>query len=271
MPAKPATADEVLELLQPWVARHRRPAWRPVLRAGDGPVTASKMSGKPLLLQDEDWPHCASCKRPLQLFFQLNLDRLPKEVGKPFGSGLLQLFYCRGAGERTCESDDGWEPFSTTCKRVRVIQPPPRPRPRKPPEDLRAFEPKIIVGWEKFVDEPKWAEHEELGLDYEYDFKKKTMRVICQKPKFTSSPLDIDDDIATRLSEQCDGGDKLGGWPNWIQNVEYPNCPRCGKPMQFVFQLTGDALPFMFGDMGIGYITQCKRHKSVVAFGWACH
>ena len=33
----------------------------------------------------------------------------------------------------------------------------------------------------------------------------------------------------------------------------------------------GDALPFVFGDMGIGHITQCPEHKAVVAFGWACH
>jgi hypothetical protein len=26
----------------------------------------------------------------------------------------------------------------------------------------------------------------------------------------------------------------------------------------------------MFGDMGIGHITQCPEHLDVVAFGWAC-
>jgi hypothetical protein len=41
--------------------------------------------------------------------------------------------------------------------------------------------------------------------------------------------------------------------------------------MQLVFQHTGDSIPFMFGDMGIGHITQCPEHKEVVAFGWACH
>jgi hypothetical protein len=27
----------------------------------------------------------------------------------------------------------------------------------------------------------------------------------------------------------------------------------------------------MFGDSGIGHITQCPEHKEVLAFGWACH
>jgi hypothetical protein len=39
--------------------------------------------------------------------------------------------------------------------------------------------------------------------------------------------------------------------------------------MQLVFQHTGDKLPFMFGDSGIGHITQCPEHKEFLAFGWA--
>jgi hypothetical protein len=50
-----------------------------------------------------------------------------------------------------------------------------------------------------------------------------------------------------------------------------PNCPRCRQRMQSVFQHTGDELQFIFGDMGIGHMTQCPDHKDVVAFGWACH
>jgi hypothetical protein len=41
--------------------------------------------------------------------------------------------------------------------------------------------------------------------------------------------------------------------------------------MRYVFQYTGDELPFMLGDSGIGHITQCPDHPEVVAFAWACH
>lgn len=65
--------------------------------------------------------------------------------------------------------------------------------------------------------------------------------------------------------------DKLGGWPAWVQGVEYPSCPRCGKRMVLVFQVDSeDNVPFMFGDIGCGHVTQCPKHKEVVAFGWAC-
>ncbi|HEY7328275.1 MAG TPA: DUF1963 domain-containing protein [Gemmataceae bacterium] len=55
--------------------------------------------------------------------------------------------------------------------------------------------------------------------------------------------------------------DKLAGWPYWIQNVEYPSCPRCGQQMIHVFQVDSeDNIPFMFGDSGCGNITQCPEH-----------
>ena len=38
-----------------------------------------------------------------------------------------------------------------------------------------------------------------------------------------------------------------------------------------IFQLDSeDHVPFMFGDVGTGHITQCPEHLEVVAFGWAC-
>nr|WP_293105517.1 hypothetical protein [Okeania sp. SIO2F4] len=66
-------------------------------------------------------------------------------------------------------------------------------------------------------------------------------------------------------------GDKLAGWPLWIQGIEYPNCPICDERMRLVFQVDSeDNLPYMFADGGCGHITQCKEHKNIVAFGWAC-
>jgi uncharacterized protein YwqG len=42
--------------------------------------------------------------------------------------------------------------------------------------------------------------------------------------------------------------------------------------MRMVFQLDSEkSLPFMFGDAGIGHVTQCPDHLEVVAFGWACY
>jgi hypothetical protein len=38
------------------------------------------------------------------------------------------------------------------------------------------------------------------------------------------------------------GGSTLGGAPDWIQDPEYPSCPRCGRTMPFIAMITGDDL-----------------------------
>lgn len=35
----------------------------------------------------------------------------------------------------------------------------------------------------------------------------------------------------------CEGGSQLGGYPNWVQDAEYPACPQCGQTMRFIGQL----------------------------------
>jgi hypothetical protein len=38
------TTEEIVAQLEPWLAKHRRPAWKPIFQEGDGPPTASKFS-----------------------------------------------------------------------------------------------------------------------------------------------------------------------------------------------------------------------------------
>jgi len=68
------------------------------------------------------------------------------------------------------------------------------------------------------------------------------------------------------------GDDKLAGWPRWVQDIEYPNCPTCDGVMnQFIFQLeSDDNIPWLWGDLGTGYLVQCPEHKNKVAFLWQC-
>ena len=37
--------EEIIKKLEPWLAKHRRPAWRLVIEEDDGPATASKFCG----------------------------------------------------------------------------------------------------------------------------------------------------------------------------------------------------------------------------------
>jgi hypothetical protein len=223
-----------------------RKAYQPIVSPGDGPLAGSKFSGRPFLNQGEQWPVCPNCGQRMQLFVQLDLDTLPEPLRGEFGSGILQMFYCTNKNP-LCEMDCGaWAPFSKS-QLVRIVQPQERIEIAAAYDDT-FFPPKQIVGWQPLDDYPNWEEGEELGV------------------MLSDEEQEALGELGFPLS-----GDKLVGWPDWVQVIEYPDCPICGEKMRLVFQIDSeDNLPHMFGDVGCGHITQCKTHKEQLAFGWAC-
>jgi uncharacterized protein YwqG len=257
-------SEEIVRKLEPWLAMHRRPAWKPVVVDGDGPATASKFCGTPWVDATHPWPECGTCKTPLQLFLQLNLDELPEELSRAFGTGLLQLFYC---ARKRCHGS-GSEPFGDDVSRVRVVRPSGLPSPALAHQQDVGFPSKRIVDWTRITDLPSSCEHDELGLIYTYNFVAGTLRLEC--PEFGFDVTNRMNDCEAEEIADSESGDKLAGWPAWVQDAYYPNCPRCGRRMELVFQLDSeDHVPFMFGDCGRGQVTQCPEHKEVVAFGWS--
>jgi uncharacterized protein YwqG len=167
-----------------------------------------------------------------------------------------------------CEGYGGWEPFGDDLSRVRVVQPIGQPTEISAPQEF--FPAKRIIDWKTFIDLPKPSEHEELGLKYTYEHKAGTVNLACEELGLRFE--DIRDRSLAENIANGQQGDKLAGWPAWVQHVEYPACPRCGRRMVLVFQVDSeDHIPFMFADVGCGHVTQCREHKDVVAFGWACH
>jgi hypothetical protein len=136
-----------------------------------------------------------------------------------FGAGLPQLFY------RT-ECDGGWEPFAES-QLVRVVHP-------DGTTPFGAFPPKTIVGWQEIIDLPDPPEHEELGVRYTYDFAANTVRLDCPEPGLTAEQR-LDEGLAEAVGTAATG-DKLAGWPAWVQGMEYPSCPECGQRLRLVLQ-----------------------------------
>ena len=256
--------DEVLKQLAPWLEQHARPTWKPLVSESDGSTTASKFSGIPWLAEQEAWPTCSGCHNPLQLFLQLNLAELPPELNGRFGAGLLQLFYC--VNYKCDAALRAWEPFAEpTIVRVVSAAEPERKNTSTPKNH---FPPRTIIGWDIDADFPSPEDYHSLGLIYHYDFKEKRVNISWPAGGVDLKQLDYD---AASLPGGPASGDKLAGWPAWVQGTEYPNCPQCGSQMDLIFQLDSEKnVPFMFGDVGTGHITQCPTHKDVVAFGWAC-
>jgi uncharacterized protein YwqG len=228
--------SEIWQTLSNKLQGLNRKAWKPWVENGDSSIIESKFSGTPWLAVGEAWPACQFCNQPMPLFLQLNLDSLPRELNGIFGTGLMQLFYCT--------SCDDFEPF-TGCHLVRIVQPASSVGSVISTPIQDPFPAKKILGWKEMEEEfPDYRECERIGI------------VIEEEEKEYLNP---------------ELGDKLGGWPHWIQDIEYPSCRICGNPMRLVFQLdSNDNLPFMFGDSGCGHITQCSEHKEELAFGWAC-
>jgi len=264
--------SDPVKKLQPWGAQHCRIAYAPVTHEGHGPDRGSRFNGSPFLAEGEAWPACTLCAKPMPLFLQLNLDELPREYTGRFGSGLLQLFYC--VGECEFQDAEAWATFDHKTKTVRVIPPDAVGAIAAPREVGLVAKPQAITSWVSHSECCNSEEAEEYGIamDYERERTGANVRFRCDALGINTGWLNQRDE--DRVNEEIfhpSGGDKLGGWPNWIQSPEYPNCPECGARMQLVFQIDSeDHVPFMFGDVGCGHITQCPTHKHVVTFGWAC-
>lgn len=226
-----------------------RNGWDPVVVRDDGAPTASKLGGTPYLTEEHRWPICPNCDRPMHFFLQLNFSELPLPEQERLGdTGLVQLFYCTSS-QPLCELDcKAYDPFSKSvvARFVRSID----------PEDAIAeigpanpFPGRRIMGWQVLEDYPNWEERKyEVGVDLSPDEEAYVEAIGAPRP-----------------------GDKLGGWPHWIQGVHYPGCSKCRSPMELVFQIdSNDNLPFMFGDSGAGHLTRCPKHPDILAFAWSC-
>jgi uncharacterized protein YwqG len=240
-------SDIEIPELQRKLTPFRRQAWIPEVVDSDGEPATSKFSGQPWLPRGEVWPACGNCGQPLQLFVQLNARDLPTEAEQRLGGGILQLFYCTNE-QPHCESE--CEAFFPNAQSTLLrLLPPPGAAGMgfvEPPSGM--FPPKRIVSWTEVADYPNEEELEELGVS-------------------------LGDEEADALAGQDypRSGEKLLGWPAWVQSVEYPSCSECEGRMELLFQIDSEQnLPYMFGDVGTGHITQCPVHKHQLAFGWAC-
>ncbi len=253
-----------------WAAANARPAWRPTVATGGDHAVHSRFGGPPLLVPSEPSPTCTQCDRTMQLMVQLDLAALP---AREFGTGILQFFHCVGQrpneapdGKPDCYADGAWAAFSNEASHVRVL-PAPGLVVGDAPTDPK-WSTVSIIGWEHYLDTPDAEDHLAAGLQREYDYAAGTVTIDCPAEGLhTTIAIDA---IEVEEMSAASAGDKLGGWPRWVQGAEYPSCPTCGTQMRLVTQVaSNEHVKHMWGDGGIGHITQCPQHLDVVAFGWA--
>ncbi len=233
--------DEVIRFLTK-LEHLKRTTWIPVIEAGDGERTDSKISGVPWLSKDEEWPICPRCKKEMQFFLQVNLDHSPSEVKNRHGTGILQMFYCTNFPCRA----EGARPFTNT-ELIRIIHPTGEPKDVEMPDFEWKFPPKKVVDWIAQDDYPTHNDDDVLS----------------------GENLDDNELKLLTISGYSLRGEKLSGYPHWKDWSNRPKCPACQKKMELLFQVESERLiPHNFGDAGTGWISQCPDHKETVAFGW---
>ena len=209
----------------------------------------------------------------MQLMFQFDLARLPGGLF-PLVEGYLQYFQCSRYG--TCEvaQQEDWLPFGRR-KLVRILEGSDL-QTSAIPEALKPFPLLQIARWEPCWDLPGTAEHERLGLEYHYEFSTGITHTTVAWQEggvLPGEPLVQDNDkpgIAEAIAEAANG-DKLGGWPRWVQSVEYPACPECGSEKTYLLQLGyWDHLPIDLGDYGTGQMFYCAEHPRRLTFTFQC-
>ena len=293
MPDGSVSKNPGLELIDAKLNPLKRKAWFPITVRQDGDLTASKFAGKPWLNVDESWIRCGCCQNQMRFFFQLNLGQVPHNLQGKFGSGILQLFYCVNC--------DDYAPFSPS-NLVRIIHPQGKPAEYEIPhfkdnwsDDslVRSsdgqFPAKIIVNWKEITDYPHWEDAESAGVT----LTDEELKIILSASDTEESELDdfsyLNDEerefnllwqkseIVHQVMYEAgmffpSRGDKLAGYPRWVQDPEYPNCPVCDRLMnQLIFEFASDDnIPYLWGDVGTGYFVQCPEHKEQVTFLWQC-
>ncbi|AHM61447.1 hypothetical protein D770_15965 [Flammeovirgaceae bacterium 311] len=247
-----ADSGSVKSSLSDKIAPYKRTTWMPFVEEDvDDEALATKIGGTAYLAPGENYPQCSNCQQPLTLFLQLNPSTLPDDCDLDLEPDkLVQLFYCTNQHPH-CEIEcQAWQPFAKSqLARTVVI---PSTEVTLPAKNIPGqFPVRLVTDWIGNEDYPDWHEMQlgEAGL----------------------SEQEVEE-LENNENTVPKAADKLGGWPYWVQGVEYPQCPECGIQMQMIFQIDSDHhLPYMFGDAGIAHLHQCRLHKDKLAFGWSSY
>jgi len=268
------TAEEsnaaLRQMMTSWKQAHVRPTWFPVVE--EKPATnrgRSFFGGSPWLFENEQWPLCGSCERPAPFCLQLDSQELPE--GAPyFGDGFLQFFYCGDCPANTWST--GGDPFDAT-QILRVI-PHHNQGPATTPADTKSFPLHTIISWNPATDVPNIEDAEATAVTTDWRGRL-TIKSVKYDIEIDPSWEHYHDDLREAITNEIGApalGDKLGGWPHWIQEPRRPTCPACERKMTYLFQIDYEAnLSIDLGDAGCGHLWQCTKHPEQMAFEWDCH
>ncbi|TNE52437.1 MAG: DUF1963 domain-containing protein [Deltaproteobacteria bacterium] len=236
------TPQQIKAAVKRRMKKFAHPSWRPKPgKSHSSDPTAlgwDWFGGWPMLLPTDTWPQCSSCRNSLSFAVQLKLENLPNP--HPLcGEGLVQFFFCTECVDdvmlRCLNASDEWLVHGQS----------------KAPDDVETFRMQRIAGWYKKT------------LDFPYN-EPDNKAIVEAKSALAPEEENL-------LWKMNLSGDKLGGYPCWIQHNEYPHCSDCSERMELLLQIDShDNLRYTWGDNGAAWIFQCVEHRERLAFVWQC-
>ena len=187
----------------------------PDLRVAGGAPGASRLGGYPSLEDPSAWPRCGLCREPMTFLAELVASELSGLLEPLPFEGRLQIFACPN-----CDRPEHFT--SGRCVRqIGLDAVVATTLPDEGPHWSRFMIPKrSIVGWRVARDTPDIDEVNQL----------------CDHDIEEASEL-----LAERGHRHR--GEKVSGWPSWIQDIDYGECDVCpGTALVFVMQLAAAAL-----------------------------
>ena len=296
-------SQEVLDKILDTFPDLPRPSWCPIFKRCDdinqSSIYTSRFGGnQPFRPDNFKWPICDECNAHKAFVCQINLETLPVSLQDSISrsSGLFQLFYCLECMPLDCFKDlifiDKSElvpslkslaanvlvkqtKLDKTCLPRPLLEsvedytetvPIPEADWRLEPGDELSMN--LVTGWRQnlLLDIPQYTE-----LDEEEYRDKIRQRTGLTEEQVTQMYEWLEETSEGRGVTSAAAGVKLGGYVNWCQGVEYPECPDCRVAMVVTFlQLEQDRVyEFMWGDCGTGHVTLCPRCGRP-GLSWAC-
>lgn len=236
------TEDEILQMLEEAAKIAYFPKTKKTTVKSN---TNSKFGGLPHLNQENEWPICNCCKNPMSFFMQLNLEKL--SINYANNKGLLQVFLCT---QSDCNA--ALETYAPFCEGavIRILNiEKSSAMANLGKHTIATFPERNISKWGMESDYPHPESYDKIGI------------------QLNPETYDILADAEIALE-----GDKLGGWPSFVQGHQEVYDPEDNTTYEYLFQIDSeDNLPFMFGDGGTAYIYYHPQKPEKLAMFWQCY
>jgi len=230
----------------PAIRAYRRTAHLMILHRAETPLARSvtKFGGLPYLVQNEQWPVCSVCHRPMSFIFQANIADI-SGVFRLDDYDLLTFYYCLDCCPRSSQEERGYrlqlrqtsrgdalQAAHFALRREEAAEPCECAVVFRPIEDLPPAETLVAI----------------LGTD--------------------EGVLDEYNRHIERLRRGNLCASKIGGYPHWVQVEPTVRC-RCGMAMRFFAQIESEVeANLLWGDNGVLYLFLCPEPCSAESVGF---